>query len=373
MTYICYIGIEVSAKLQYALFGIEVVVLVLFSVVALVRVYTNNAVDGVSLHPSLSWYNPLNISGFGAFSDALLLAVFIYWGFDTALSINEETKDSRKTPGKAAVIAVFVLLAIYMLVSTATVAIAGVKDTGIGLSNPENSDDVFSVLGHVVFGNSWVGTFAVHLLLLMILSSAAASTLTTILPTARTTLSMAVHKAIPAKFATVSAKHMTPTWSTFGMGIASIVFYVALTALGNGNVLGDTIASIGLSIAFYYGMTGFTCPVFYRHYLLKSPRHFFMRGVVPFLGGLILLAAFIRAATDYWAPDYGNTSWAMPFSPNWVIGGTFLTGVGALLLGVVLMIITWVFMPPYFRGESLPKRSAEQIAQYVVPEELKNT
>ena len=33
----------------------------------------------------------------------------------------------------------------------------------------------------------------------MVLSSAAASTLTTILPTARTTLSMAVFKAIPAK------------------------------------------------------------------------------------------------------------------------------------------------------------------------------
>ena len=62
---------------------------------------------------------------------------------------------------------------------------------------------------------------------------------------------------------------MTPTWSTVGMGLASIVFYVGLTAI-SGNVLADSIASLGLLIAFYYGMTGFTAPVFYRHSLTKS-------------------------------------------------------------------------------------------------------
>ena len=89
---------------------------------------------------------------------------------------------------------------------------------------------------------------------------------------------------------------MTPTWSTVGMGIASIVFYVALTAL-SGDVLADTIASIGLLIAFYYGMTGFAAPVFYRHTLTSSAGTFLRRGLVPFLGGLILLGAFLQAAT----------------------------------------------------------------------------
>jgi amino acid transporter len=213
----------------------------------------------------------------------------------------------------------------------------------------------------------------VHLLILMVLSSAAASTLTTILPTARTTLSMAVHKAIPAKFARVSERHMTPTWSTVGMGVASIVFYVGLTLI-SGNVLADSIASLGLLIAFYYGMTGFTAPVFYRHTLTKSVRHFLTRGVIPSFGGLLLLVAFLQAAHDYWlvGPNADSTtSWKMPFPPHWEIGGIFLTGIGALALGVVLMIVTWVAMPPYFRGETLPKRTAEQMADYVVPEELR--
>ncbi|HVQ86776.1 MAG TPA: APC family permease [Actinomycetes bacterium] len=371
MTYICYIGIEISARIQYALLGIELFVLGLFSVVALVRVYTGHAV-ATSIHPSLSWFNPFNIGSFGALATGMLLAVFIYWGFDTALSINEETKDARKTPGRAAVMATFVLLGVYVLVTTATQAFAGDGHKGIGLHNAHNANDVFSVLGRAVFGDSAFGSFAVHLLILMVLSSAAASTLTTILPTARTTLSMAVHKAIPDKFARVSARYMTPTWSTVGMGMASIGFYVAFTAI-SGNLLADTIASIGLLIAFYYGMTGFAAPVFYRHTLTSSVRNFVTRGVIPVLGGLILLAAFLQAAHDYWlagphADSY--TSWTMPFAPHWQIGGIFLTGVGSLALGVVLMIITWIAMPAFFRGETLPKRTAEQLESYVVPQEV---
>ena len=372
MTWICYIGIEISARIQYALLGIELGVLGLFSVVALVRVYTGNAA-ATSLHPSLSWFNPFQIPSLGALATGTLLAVFIYWGFDTAVSVNEETRDARKTPGRAAVTATLVLLVVYVLVTTATQAYGGIGTKGIGLGNPDNANDVFSVLGKAVFGTSAVGSFAVHLLILMVLSSAAASTLTTILPTARTTLSMAAHKAIPTKFASVSTRFMTPTWSTIGMGIASIVFYVGLTAI-SGNVLADSIASLGLLIAFYYGMTGFTAPVFYRHSLTKSARHFFMRGVIPFLGGLILLGAFLQAAHDYWlvGPDADSyTSWKMPFAPHWEIGGIFLTGIGALLLGLVLMFITWIVMPPFFRGETLPKRTAEQMADYVVPEELR--
>ena len=373
MTFICYIGIEISARLQYALLGIELAVLALFSVVALVKVYSGHAAKGASLHPALAWFNPFKVDSFGSLATGMLLAVFIYWGFDTAVSVNEETRDARKTPGRAAVIATFVLLGVYVLVTTATQAYAGIGAKGIGLSNPDNSSDVFSVLGSAVFGDSAVGTFAVHLLILMVLSSAAASTLTTILPTARTTLSMAVHQAIPSQFARVSTRFMTPTWSTVGMGLVSIAFYIGLTALSS-NVLADSISSIGLLIAFYYGMTGFTAPVFYRRSLMTSARNFFMRGLIPFLGGLILLGAFLQAAHNYWlvGPNADSTtSWTMPFPPHWAIGGIFLTGIGALVLGVVLMLLTWVVKRPFFRGETLPKRTAEEMADYVVPEELR--
>jgi amino acid transporter len=372
MTWICYIGIEISARVQYALLAIELTMLLVFSVVALIRVYTNNAIAGISIHPSWTWFDPFKISSMTALATGLLLAVFIYWGWDTTVSINEETRDPGKTPGRAAVLSTIVLLFIYVIVTTAAQAFAGIGATGIGLSNPDNSADALSVLGHAVFGSAWYGSLFTHLLILMVLSSAAASTLTTILPTARTTLAMAAHKAIPEKFATVHKKYLTPTWSTVGMGIASIAFYLLLT-WRSPNLLGDTISSIGLLIAFYYGLTGFACVWFYRHQIFKSGRAFVYKGLFPFLGGLILFGAFIYAAYSYWAADWGNTSWTMSFPPHWAIGGVFLTGIGAIIVGVILMIITMFIKRDFFSGRALPKRTAEQMVGYVVPEELRET
>ena len=46
----------------------------------------------------LSWLNPLAFDGFGPFAEAVLLCLFIYWGWDALITVNEETKDKDKTP-----------------------------------------------------------------------------------------------------------------------------------------------------------------------------------------------------------------------------------------------------------------------------------
>ena len=78
MTYISWIGIEISAKLQYLLLGIEVVILGLLAGTALVKVYSGNGVPE-SHRISLSWFNPFDISSPGVFAAGILAAVFIYW------------------------------------------------------------------------------------------------------------------------------------------------------------------------------------------------------------------------------------------------------------------------------------------------------
>ncbi len=134
MTYICYRGIEVSARLQYGLLGIEVIVLIAFSAIALVKVYGGNATPD-SLTPSLSWLWPSGMT-LSALVTATLIAVFIYWGWDTAVAVNEETADPDKTPGRAAIISTLLLLLTYAIVSVATVAFAGAGDGGPRLGEP---------------------------------------------------------------------------------------------------------------------------------------------------------------------------------------------------------------------------------------------
>ncbi|MDQ1250625.1 MAG: hypothetical protein QG597_5004 [Actinomycetota bacterium] len=352
MTYICYRGIEVSARLQYGLLGIEVIVLIAFSAIALFKVYAGSATPE-SLTPSLSWLWPSGLT-LSALVTATLIAVFIYWGWDTAVSINEETSDPEKTPGRAAIISTLLLLVTYAIVSVATVAFAGTGESGLGLANPDNSDDVFQALGPTVFGESGVGKALEILLILSVLSSAAASTQTTILPTARTTLAMGAYKALPSTFAKIHPRYYTPTTATIWMGVVSILFYVSLTIL-SGDVLGDSIAAVGLMIAFYYGITGFAAVWFYRHDILSTGwRGFMMKGLLPFLGGFMLLGAFIIASVQYADPEYGSTTF-------FGIGGVFVIGIGALLLGFVLMFAYNAKAPAFFRGETLPKRNSTDL------------
>ena len=351
MTYICYRGIEVSARTQYGLLGVEVVVLALFSVYALTKVYGGSAPTG-SLRPSLSWLIPSGMS-LSAMVTATLIAVFIYWGWDTAVACNEETDDPGRTPGRAAIISTLLLLATYAVVTIATVAFAGVGTEGIGLGNESNSNDVFAALGSAVFGNSGFGHVLRSLLIVSVLTSASASTQTTILPTARTALSMGAYRAIPRRFARVHPRYLTPVDATIWMGAVSIAFYVGMSLISE-NILADTIAAVGLMIAFYYGLTGFACVWFYRRTLTSSARNFVMRGLLPFAGGVILLGAFVVACVLYADPDYGATSVAG-------VGGVLVVGIGSLLLGYILMLAYAARSPEFFRGETLLRGSADLV------------
>ncbi len=358
MTWICYRGIEVSARVQYVLLGFEVLILIFFAVFALVKVYTGNA-ESYSLLPQWNWFNPFTLDFGQTTAPALLTAIFIYWGWDTAVSVNEETKDPDKTPGRAAVISTFLLLATYAVVTVAAIAFAGVGSKGIGLANPANSADVFSAIGPTLFGGGVVGSILMTALGFSILTSASASTQTTILPTARTTLSMAVYKAIPERFARIHPRFLTPTWSTVGMGLVSAIFYLVFTAISV-SLLNALIGSIGLMIAFYYGLTGFACVWYYRKTLFSSVRHLIMRGIFPLAGGLMLLAVFVYGVVNFAEPDWltdANGKNVTIFG----IGAEAVVGIGGLLVGVVLMVVWRFVRPDFFLGRTLPRRSDDLV------------
>jgi amino acid transporter len=354
MTYICYRGIEVSARLQYFLLGFEVVVLVVLSVYALIKVYGHTAGDQ-AIMPSISWFWPAGLDFGDVIAPAILTTIFIYWGWDTAVACNEESDDPGTTPGKAAVLSTFLLLATYAVVTVAAIAFSGVGTSGIGLGNPDNSGDVFASMGPALFGDSVIGHIGLLLLSASILTSASASTQTTILPTARTTLSMGVYKALPASFAKIHRTYLTPTTSTIVMGVVSTVFYLLFTVIST-NLLTALIGSVGLMIAFYYGLTGFACVWYYRKTFRSSLRNFMMRFLVPLLGGVILLVVFV-----YGLLQYAKVDWLTDKDGNNVtifgFGAVAVVGIGAMVLGLIVMAIWWVMSPDFFHGRTLERRA----------------
>ena len=284
--------------------------------------------------------------------------VFIYWGWDTALSVNEETKDPTKTPGRSAILSTIILVVTYGIAIFGAQSFAGIGTKGIGLADPKNSSDVLSVLGHAVFGAGTVGNVFYGLLLIMVLSSAAASTQTTILPTARTTLSMATYQALPKSFAKMHPKHLTPTVSTLVMGGISIVLYAVMNYLSGGLVISDAVTSCGVFIATYYGLTGFACVWYYRRNLTSSARNLWMQGILPLLGGLML---WFLGGWSLWldydmnsANEASYTSFTVP-GLHWLIGGVFVIVFLSWVVGLLVFIYMRVVHPAFFRKETLTR------------------
>jgi amino acid transporter len=351
MSYICYRGIEVSAWFQRILLTIEIIVLLVLAVTALVKTEVSHPAGSIS--PSLTWLLPTHLT-LSAFISGLILMLFIYWGWDTAVSVNEETKDKNKTPGRAAIISTVILLITYAIVIFGIQAFAGIGSKGIGLANPAHEFDVLSVTGSAIFGSGGLGTFLSRLLILMVLTSASASTQTTILPTARTTLSMAAYKAIPSAFARIHPRYLTPTVSTVVMGLVSIALYIPFNYIAGGNPIGDAVTAIGLYIAFYYGLTAFSCVWYYRKTLTSSVRNLWMQGILPLLGGLIMYAAGIYSLQSDWVASNSLTSWTVP-GLGWHIGGIFLIALGAALVGLAAATFMRLTAPAFFKKETLTR------------------
>jgi len=327
MTWVCYRGIEVSARLQQVLLAIEILGLIVLVVVAVAKTASGHAMTGhASL--SLSWLDPWPGS-FTGLSDSFLLAVFIYWGWDAALSVNEETRDSARTPGRAATTSTLVLVAVFALVCTAALAYAGPAFLSA------NSGDVLAALA-----GQLLGTTGGKLLVLCVLTSTAASTQTTIMPTARAVLSMAAHGAIPARFAAVHPRFRTPGFATVAMGVVSAAFYVLLTA-SSANVLADAASATGLLIAFYYGLTGLACVWLLRHEARGGAKALWTKTIVPGLGAVALLGAFAWSIKSYLP---ASSSYSSAFG----LGGVFLIGAGALLLGALLLALAASRRGPFF-------------------------
>jgi amino acid transporter len=332
LTWICWRGIELSARTQQLLLAFEMTTLIIFSVVALIKVYSSPGAH--SSHIQLDWFNPFTM-GTGPLIEGMLLGVFLYWGWDTGVSVNEESENSASGPGKSAIVSTLVLVGIYLLVTVAAQAYGGTKYLG------DNADDIFAGgLSHSVLG------LFHNLLTIAVLTSATAATQTTILPAARQALSMARRGAIPKQFASINPRTLTPGTATVWAGILSVVWYVVIVQVSS-NVLADCVAGLGILVCIYYGFTGFACTIFYRHQLTKSVRNFVGLGLVPTVGGLVLMGIIVKAVSFYSNADNDSSPPLLGLGvPVWI----GILGVGS---GVLLMLYRRVTAPAYFQEPRL--------------------
>jgi amino acid transporter len=280
VTFMVVRGIRITANFQWVLVFIEYFIVLGFAVAALVKVATGH-VTGTNF--SGNWFSPGELGGIGGVATGAALAVFFFWGWDTAANVNEETKAADRSPGQAGIISMFILLFIFLLAIIAIQMFLSQQ----ALNDPNNQADIL-----YYFANQLSGTPLAYLMVGAVLSSTIATTQTTLLPSSRLTFSMARDGVFPKAFGHVHSAWKTPWVGTIISSLlATVVIVLSVTVdTFNTNVFGNLILDIGVLVAFYYGVTGLASTWAFRKVLFTSARLFIFAGLLPFVGGIVLLA-----------------------------------------------------------------------------------
>ena len=342
-TWMVYHDLKLTARFQYIMVAFQLLAVFIFGVVAVYKAVTGNAAEG-GLPFSWNWLNPVAVItdpafGWGSLITGLTVAVFIYWGWDVVLTMTEETKNSRSTPGRAAAWAIVLITIYYLFISSAAIMFAGIDDGPLALNGEaiQSGENVFAVLAVPV-----LGTTGSILVFLAVFSSSIASLESTFVSPARTMLAMGHYRAMGPSFAKTS-RFATPGRATLIAGIVAGGYYALMRPLSE-NILGDTMLTTAIFICFYYGLTSLSAVWYFRRQWFTSFRNFWFKLFFPFVGFLFLGFMFFHELIASMSPDYGSGSTL----PGTGIGLVFVLSAVILLVGIGLMIYNNIQHPEFF-------------------------
>ncbi|MFI6436468.1 APC family permease [Streptomyces sp. NPDC050759] len=269
LTALAVTGVRSATRFQFALLIFEYAVLLAFCGWALVT----------GDHPlSLSWFNPFEISSGTTFAQGMVLAVFFFWGWDAAFSVNEETK----SPGDAArggLIALFAMLGLFLFASVAFQREMSLAEL------VRNGPQALPYLGEKLAAEPWA-----TLPLVALMFSAVASVQATLIPTARGLFAMSRDRTMGPVWTRIHPRYGTPAAGTVVvMSIAGAIAVLAVAIPKLSDMLLAAVNAIGLIVALYYGLTAVACAVRFRSALHDGAREALLAIGVPAVSGLILL------------------------------------------------------------------------------------
>ena len=319
-------GVTVTVKVQIIMSSVEVLLLLLFAMLAF---FHAPHVTHFSWHWfSLSIFHAHGSSGFVA---GALLAAFYYWGWDVTANLNEETKNAHWVSGVGGLVGAFVVFLLYEVFTVGSAIVL----TPAQLQNPHNAADILEVLGQAV----WHGTGG-KLIVVAVLLSTVATLETTIIQVTRTLFTMGRDRTLPAGLGRTHATRQTPVVATFVVAGLSLVLFVGSQYIGSvSNILTDGFNAIGLQICIYYGLAGLAVVILYRRQLFKSVTNFIFMGLWPLAGAVFMGFIFTKVI-----PGLNTT--------------TLVVGLGAMALGLIPMAYYWMKGAPYFELPSREDRHA---------------
>jgi amino acid transporter len=273
------LGIQLSARFSWGWAIFEYGLLVGFSIAALVGIYGRSLHHTV--HISGSWFTVGGAGGFSALVSGLLLAIFLYSGWDTAAYVSEEAKG--KQAGKAGVTSVVLLFVIFAGV---ILCLQGVAPNS---AMQNNAGNILAYVGNLIGGTGWE-----NVMIVAVLGGTLASLLAAIVSAGRISFAMGRDRTFPRWFAKVNPRFGTPWNATILFGLLNVVFLWAATLIGSiGTALDDIVSSLGLMAAMFYLLTAGTAVWYYRRVIMSGTSNFILGGLLPGLGAAFMAFVII--------------------------------------------------------------------------------
>lgn len=279
------LGIKLSARFQWSWAVFEYAVLIGFCVAALSLIYSGHLAH--SVHIAGSWFTVSGAGGFHALISGILIAIFLYSGWDTAAYVGEEVQG--RAAGRAAITSVVLLFFIY---SIGVIALQGVAPNSVIQNNAAN---VLAYIGQRIGGGFWK-----DVMIVAVLGGTLASLQAAIVSAGRISYAMGRDRVFPRWFGQVSPQFRTPMHATILVGLLNVVFLWGSTLVGSiGNALADVVSTLGLMAAMFYLLTAATAIWCYRRSVASSVSNFLLAGVLPAIGaGFMAFVIIYELATD---------------------------------------------------------------------------
>jgi amino acid transporter len=283
VTVIAYIGIQLTARFQWLLAAVEYLIVTAFAIVTLVAVFGHHR-GTATFH--LSWFSWHGAGGSRGLVGGILIAVYMFSGWDTSVYVNEETRWSRVNPGRAVVIGVITLGIMYAFFTFAFEG--GVSKKAMAA----HGDDALAYIARSVAGAPWD-----KVMIAAVLLSIVGATQTALVAGSRIAFAMGQDKVLPSVLGKSHPVHRTPAAATIAFAVLTLAVTWVYT-LGSGSVEGaftNIVSSVGLMFALFYAATGIAMAVYYRKLASRGAGAFLELALVPLASAAFLLWVAIKS------------------------------------------------------------------------------